>query len=135
MEMSAKNAQCDLCGVHSTGSKNANFLRLGPDQSCRWRIRTDTVSETSLYTRFFDDAAYFARASCTTFLNAITRVKQSGQTLRTGPRSARDSGRMLEASIKRLHSGHRFILEGSLVISQLIRDRQRLGLIFSTISK
>jgi hypothetical protein len=57
-------------------------------------------------------------ASLTLFLNAMTRVKQSGQAYRTPPPSCvRDNGRIVAASTNRLHSGHRLIFDGSLPIN------------------
>jgi hypothetical protein len=60
---------------------------------------------------------YLLFASLTIFLSAMTRVKQSGQTYRTPPCCERDNGRIVAASTRRLHSGHRLIFDGSLLIN------------------
>ena len=57
---------------------------------------------------------YLLFVSLLIFLSAITRVKQSGQANRTLPVGVRDNGRIVAASTNRLHSGHRFVFEGSL---------------------
>jgi len=59
---------------------------------------------------------YFLFVSLIIFLSAMTRVKQSGQANRTLPVGVRDNGRIVAASTRRLHSGHRLIFEGSLPI-------------------
>src|SRR5450830_175539 len=66
---------------------------------------------------------YLLFASLTIFLSAMTRVKQSGQANRTPPYCERDNGRIVAASTRRLHSGHRLIFEGSLPIKFKIFDQ------------
>ena len=59
---------------------------------------------------------YLLFFSLTIFLSAMTRVKQSGQANRTPLVGLRDNGRIVAASTRRLHSGHRLIFDGSLPI-------------------
>jgi len=55
------------------------------------------------------------RRAATALRIAMTRLKQSGQAKRTPPpRRVRDSGRIVDASTGRRHSGHRLILDWSL---------------------
>ena len=80
---------------------------------------------------------YLLFVSLLIFLSAITRVKQSGQANRTLPVGVRDNGRIVAASTNRLHSGHRFVFEGSLPINSrfAINTEPRFGGVFSAAAR